>query len=136
MNIIQKSTSLKFILLCICNTFLSMCIMYFCYNLLKLGYWGSTAIAYFLGSIFSFIANKLFTFASKKRTYTEIIYFAINIVICYILSYLIAKPILYLIISKIQISISKEVNEQLAMLLGMCIFTLLNFFGQKKIVFK
>ena len=44
------------------NTLIGTGVMFFAYNALHLGYWISSALNYIVGSIFSYFANKYFTF--------------------------------------------------------------------------
>ena len=59
--------------------------------------------------------------------------FVINIVVCYVLAYSIAKPVIEMLLKDISLSVS--ILEQLSMIFGMCIFIVLNYFGQKFYVF-
>lgn len=123
---------IKFLLVGIINTFFGILIMYLLYNLFHISYWLSTSIAYILSSIVSYFLNKYYTFGNKKTSVKEIIYFILNIAICYLIAYGVAKPLsLYLLDSY-----SKAVQENTAMLIGMVIFTGLNYLSQRFIVFK
>ena len=88
---------------------------------------------YIIGSVFSYFANKYFTFQSQKKSGTEIMRFIINIVVCYILAYSIARPFIETILGGMMLSIS--IMEQISMIFGMCVFIVLNYFGQKYFVF-
>ncbi len=124
----------RFIIVGVMNTLIGMAAMLIAYNIFHLGYWISSAMDYIIGSIFSYFANKYFTFRSNKKSGTEVVRFVINIVVCYILAYSIAKPIIEMLLKDIRLSIS--VLEQISMIFGMCIFIVLNYFGQKFFVFR
>ena len=118
----------------IMNTLIGMAAMFIAYNVFHLGYWLSSAMDYIIGSIFSYFANKHFTFKAEKKSAGEIVRFAINIVGCYFAAYSIAKPVVVSALEKTEWSVS--VMEQISMLFGMCIFVVLNYFGQKYFVFR
>lgn len=123
----------RFILVGILNTLIGMAAMFIAYNVFHLGYWISSAMDYLIGSIFSYLANKYFTFRSEQKSKTELVRFAVNIVVCYFLAYSIAKPVMEIVLGRFSLSLS--LFEQISMLLGMVIFTGLNYFGQKFFVF-
>ena len=116
------------------NTIIGATAMLIAYNVFHLGYWISSAMDYIIGSIFSYFANKYFTFKSEKKSVSEIVRFAINIVVCYFISYSVAKPIVEIVLRDMKLSIS--ILEQFSMFFGMGIFIVLNYFGQKFFVFR
>lgn len=137
MNLFKKLFALeqtRFIAVGVMNTLIGMAAMFIAYNVFHLGYWLSSAMDYLIGSIFSYFANKYFTFKSEKKSGREIVCFAINIVVCYILAYSIAQPAMGALLGNWELSVS--VFEQISMLFGMCIFIVLNYFGQKFFVFR
>ena len=124
----------RFIVVGIMNTLIGMAAMFIAYNVFHLGYWLSSAMDYIIGSIFSYFANKHFTFKAKKKSAAEVVRFVINILVCYGLAYGIAQPAMGILLADIELSVS--IFEQISMLFGMGIFVVLNYFGQKFFVFK
>lgn len=124
----------KFILVGIINTIFGTSIMFLLYNLAGFGYWGSSAISYILGSILSFFLNKNFTFRNRESSIKTALRFTVNIVVCYLAAYSISKPIVARILSNT--SLSRSIVEQLSMLFGMVLFTMLNYIGQRFFAFK
>jgi len=124
----------KFIFVGIGNTIFSAIIMFLLYNLVKFGYWGSSAVSYILGSILSYIVNKKFTFQNNDSFFKTSIKFIITVVVCYIMAYSIAKPFVNLILPKTHLAVN--IIEQISLLFGMCLFTVLNYIGQRFFVFK
>lgn len=124
----------RFVVVGVMNTIIGAAAMFIAYNVFHLGYWISSACDYIIGSIFSYFANKYFTFKSEKKSGKEVIRFVINIVVCYFLAYGVAQPVMDWLLGNIELSVS--IFEQLSMILGMCIFIVLNYFGQKYFVFK
>jgi putative flippase GtrA len=125
---------LKFVLVGIINTIFSTVIMFLLYNLASFGYWGSSSVSYILASILSFFLNKNFTFRNKESTAKTALRFTVNIAVCYLAAYSISKPIVTRILSNT--SLSKSIVEQFSMLLGMVLFTMLNYVGQRFFAFK
>jgi hypothetical protein len=58
----------------------------------------------------------------------------VNIALCYLAAYSISKPVVMRILSNTDLS--KSVVEQLSMLFGMVLFTMLNYMGQRFFAFK
>lgn len=134
---IKKILSLeqsRFIVVGVMNTVIGVAAMFIAYNIFHLGYWISSACDYIIGSIFSYFANKHFTFQSEKKSGKEVLRFVLNIAVCYFLAYGVAQPVMELLLGNMNLSTS--VFEQLSMLLGMCIFVVFNYFGQKFFVFR
>lgn len=138
-NKIKKLCSgsfIRFAIVGVLNTLIGTAVMFLSYNLLHTGYWLSSALDYIIGSIFSYFANKYFTFKSKKKSVKEIILFIVNIVVCYALAYGISKPAMNYVLTKMNTGWSVSTTEQLAMLFGMGLFVIFNYFGQRIFVFK
>ena len=83
-------------------------------------------------SILSFFLNKYFTFESKEKSAAEVLRFAVNIAVCYLLAYGIAKPLCLSALS----GASAAVRDNVSMFVGMCLFTGLNYLGQRFFAFK
>ena len=122
----------KFILVGIINTIVGTSVMFLCYNAFHLNYWVSSAMNYIIGSIVSYFLNKYFTFQNKQRSWKIVIKFIINISVCYLIAYGVAKPLVARIISGQSVTI----QENGAMLVGMCLFVGLNYLGQRFFAFK
>ena len=133
-NKIFKAESSRFIIVGVANTVIGTSVMFIAYNLFGLGYWISSALNYIVGSIFSYFANKYFTFKSEKKSGREIVRFVLNIALCYLIAYGIAKPVINMLLGQMNLSVS--IMEQISMILGMGIFIVINFCGQKFFVFK
>ena len=142
MTIIQKLTAFlkqnldkttgKFLLVGVVNTLFGTSIMFLSYNLLHFSYWISSALNYILGSILSFFLNKYFTFRSQTNSGKELVKFICNIALCYLLAYGIAKPLVAAILT----GAGPNIQDNGAMLVGMCLFVALNYFGQRYFVFR
>jgi putative flippase GtrA len=125
---------LKFLLVGVLNTLLSAIIMSLLYNVFKFGYWGASSIAYIIGGVVSFILNKRFTFKNHDSVITTGVKFAFNIIICYLVAYSLAKPIIIAMLHKT--AFNDNIVDNVALLFGMVLFTTINYFGQRYFAFK
>ena len=126
------ATTVKFLLVGVINTLVGTAVMFGFYNLLHAGYWVSSAANYIVGSIVSYVLNKYFTFQNKEKSVKQMLFFVVNISVCYLLAYGLAKPVTLHLLS----FSTQQIQENVAMLVGMCLFIALNYFGQRFIVFK
>ena len=67
--------------------------MFAFYNLLHLGYWSSSALAFVAGAALSFVLNRRFTFRHGGSWKRALLRFAMNVAICYGLAFGAAKPL-------------------------------------------
>ena len=79
----------------------------------------------------SFFLNKHFTFRSEAYSLREVLRFALNIAVCYTVAYGVAKPLVVWALA----SAADTVRDNIAMLTGMCLFTGLNYLGQRFFAF-
>lgn len=114
------------------NTLLGWIIMFGLYNLAHLNYWLSSGISYFAGSVYSYFMNSKLTFKVERKDRWLPWRFALNIVVCYAVAFGAAKPAVRYLLS----SQSVTIVENVAMILGMGLFIVMNFFGQKLFVFR
>ena len=121
----------KFLLVGAANTLLSMVLMFL---LEGLGYWPSTAIAYVAGAVLSFFLNRSFTFKSKAAFWPSAVKFAVNVVVCYLIAYSVAQPLVTLVLSRTAIPVIWQ--ERIAKVFGMGLYTVINYFGQRFFAFR
>lgn len=122
---------LKFIIVGIINTIVGSTIMFSLYNFAHFSYWTSSAANYILTSILSFFLNKYFTFQVKHWSYFMVISFILTISISYLLAYGIAQTL----INQLLHDSPQSIRENLSLFIGMCLFVLLNYTGQRFIAF-
>lgn len=125
-------TFLKFIIVGLVNTLFGTAIMFLLYNVAGCSYWISSFANYFFGSILSYFLNKYFTFQNKERSARVVAKFVVNIAVCYLFAYGLAKPIVYVLLENTE----KNVQENIAMFVGMILFVGLNYLGQRFFAFK
>ena len=96
---------LRFLLVGVVNTLVGAGIMFLLYNLAGCSYWLSSAANYIVGGVVSYFLNKYYTFKNTERSWKQVLRFALNVAVCWLLAYGIAKPLacwgLLLIRSKI-----------------------------------
>lgn len=114
------------------NTLMGWGIMAVLYNLIHLNYWLSSGISYFIGSVFSYHANARLTFKVEERDKGLPWRFAINIIVCYLIAFSVAQPLVKSLLN----SSNTAIMDNVAMVVGMCLFVVMNFFGQKLFVFR
>jgi putative flippase GtrA len=122
----------RFLLVGVGNTLLSAVLMF---ALEGLGYWPSTAIAYVAGATLSFFLNRSFTFQSEEEMGRSALKFAVNVAVCYVVGYGLAKLIVP-VPTQPGGPIPIIWFERLSKLVGMGLYTLLNYFGQRFFAFK
>ena len=122
---------IRYIIVGVINTLFGTAIMFVLYNVFHQSYWISSAANYFFGSILSYILNKYITFKYKGWDIASMIKFTINILVCYFVAYGLAKPFVYFILG----NMNQVFRDNVALCLGMCVFVLLNYWGQRFFVF-
>ncbi len=122
---------LKFLLVGVINTLVGTAIMFGLYNLAGASYWLASAANYVLTSILSFFLNKYFTFRTQGSSRREVVRFALNIAVCYLLAYGLAKPFVLWVLT----DANAALRDNAAMLVGMCLFTGFNYLGQRFFAF-
>lgn len=129
---IFDKTMIRFVLVGMVNTLVGTAVMFSFYNVFCFSYWVSSAANYIVGSILSYFLNKYYTFENKERNWKIVVRFIINISVCYLLAYGIAKPLTARLLS----SMPLKVQENGAMLVGMGLFVVLNYTGQRYFAFR
>ena len=133
-------TFFRFIVVGVINTLVGYGVMFGLYNLAGLhlwgdtGYWISSAANYVVGSIVSFFLNKHFTFRNHEKGAGVVARFVINISVCYLLAYGLAKPAVGWALGGM--GLSEQLQGNLTMLFGSGLFVLLNYFGQRFFAFR
>jgi len=133
-------TFFRFIIVGVINTLVGYGVMFGLYNLAGLhamgdaGYWISSAANYVIGSIVSFFLNKHFTFRNQEKGSGVVIRFIVNISVCYLLAYGLAKPAVSWMLGGF--GFSAQLQGNLTMLAGSGLFVILNYLGQRFFAFK
>lgn len=125
-------TTIKFLIVGVVNTIVGTGLMFILYNLFSVNYWISSASNYVVGSIVSYFLNKYFTFQNKEKSWKQVFIFILNISVCYLIAYGLAKPVVSFVLS----GFSEKMQGNISMLVGMGLFVALNYLGQRLFVFK
>ena len=137
---ILNSSFLRFLIVGVINTAVGTAVMFGLYNLAglhewgKVGYWLSTIGNYTVGSVVSFFLNKHFTFKNKEKGKAVVIRFVVNIAVCMTLAYGIAQK--WVETALADTFLSTRMQGNISMLVGMVLFVLLNYFGQRFFAFR
>ena len=135
-SLLQNSSIIKFIIVGIINTIVGTSIMLVFYNVFHFNYWISSASNYVLTSILSFFLNKYYTFRNKEKGWKPALRFTINIALCYLIAFGIAKPFVRWLLSYLSTNLSLTWIENIAMLFGSVLFVIINYLGQRFFAFK
>lgn len=125
-------TFVKFLIVGMINTLVGTAVMFTVYNVFHLSYWISSAANYVIGSICSYFLNKYFTFQNKDKSPIIVLKFIINITVCYLIAYGGAKKFILFLLS----DFPAKWQDNIAMVCGMGLFVVLNYFGQRFFAFK
>ena len=134
------SSFFRFLIVGCINTLVGYGVMFGLYNLAglhrwgDLGFWLSSAANYVIGSIVSYFLNKHFTFRNTEKGAKVIGRFIMNITVCYLLAYGLAKPVVTWLLSNT--GWSQQIQGNLAMLGGSVLFVMLNYLGQRFFAFR
>jgi len=149
-NTILDKTFWKFVLVGVANTVVGLGVNYLVLFLLgkadvvsdNAAYWIASACNYIVGSILSYFLNKYFTFKSTEKSGKEVLRFVLNIVVCWILAYGIAKPLTGLVFTGLWVfpwdttTVLPTFVGYVATLVGAGLFVVFNYFGQRFFAFK
>ena len=125
-------TFLRFLLVGGINTVLCSGLQFVLYNFFSWDYWPATAANYIVGSTVSYFLNKHYTFKASDKKPLTALWFVLEIAACYLIAYGVAKPLMAAILA----GYGMDSKENVAMLVGMAIFSGLNYLGQRFIVFR
>ena len=122
---------LRFLLVGVVNTLVGAGIMFLLYNLAGCSYWLSSAANYIVGGVVSYFLNKYYTFKNTERSWKQVLRFALNVAVCWLLAYGIAKPLALRLLA----GFDEKLQTNAAMLAGLCLYTALNYLGQRFFAF-
>lgn len=135
-NLLIQRSLFIFLAIGVMNTLLNWALMLLLYNRLGLNYWGASAIGFLVTSALSFVLNRRFSFRSAGRLGGDLARFALVIGVCYFVAYLIARPLIQLILGLDALARLRPWSDQIALIFGNVIFTGLNYFGQRFFAFR
>ncbi|WP_078411703.1 GtrA family protein [Priestia abyssalis] len=125
---------LRFLFVGLLNTFIGLSVMYMLLHAAHFSYWFSTFSGNFAGACVSYALNRSFTFRSKKSIRHTVYRFFGVIGTCYFLAYFVGIRSAFWVIEKLA-DLPVIYVEDLAILFGTALYTVLNYIGQKQFVF-
>jgi putative flippase GtrA len=117
---------IKYGLVGILNTIITIIIIFSMMKLLNFSYIFSNAVGFIFGFINSFILNRIWTFKSKKSMGMESLLYIIIFAVSYIFQ------LILLIVLKEEL----QVKPEYAQIVSIIFYSILNFSGNKYITFK
>jgi putative flippase GtrA len=129
----QTNPFVRFLLVGVINTLVGLSTIFILLDL-TVNYWISTFIGNGIGAFVSFLLNRRFTFQSRISIQKGAPTFFIVILLCYLGSYLTSNWLVTLITPSF-FFISSLTQQDIAVLIGTCLYTLTNYLGQKYFVF-
>lgn len=117
---------IKFGLVGVANTGFTYLLFYLLEKKMGLSLYIANPISYFIPTISSFFLNKKWTFKSEGQVKKEGVLFFTVIGVVWLIQY----GLLFLMVEKYKIA------DEIAQIIGMVVFTGMNFLGQKFITFK
>ena len=122
----------KFLLVGVLNTLVGDGLSFLLINVTNIGMWWATALPTALASVMSYFLNKHFTFKNTEKGWKPVLRFALNIAVCYLLAYGIAIPVIQWALS----AADPTLRNNVAKLVGMCLFVGFNYLGQRLFAFR
>jgi putative flippase GtrA len=130
----MKYSFVRFIMVGVVNTGVGLSVMYLLLHALGQSYWIATFLGNSIGACVSFLLNRNFTFKSKDSVSKSGFRFIVVILGCYFISYEIGRSFVEWILKNNEF-FSPVVKTDISVLISTCLYTLLNYFGQKLFVF-
>ncbi|WP_053367554.1 GtrA family protein [Bacillus sp. FJAT-27245] len=129
----QTNSFFRFALVGVANTAAGLIIMLTLLNIAGASYWLSTFIGNTAGAALSYFLNRSFTFRSSVRFSDGAPRFIAVILICYFACYWVSGQVIGAGAADF---LPAAYRDDAAVLVGSCLYTLTNYFGQKKYVFR
>lgn len=131
MKRLVDKTAVKFLLVGVVNTLVGSAVMFSLYNFAGCPYWPSVCANYLCGGVVSYFLNKHFTFRNNERSWAQVGRFVLTVAVCMLLAYGVAKPAARWMLA----GFGERVQKNGAMVVGMVLYTALNYFGQRFFAF-
>ena len=123
---------LRFLLVGVINTLVGYGIEFGMFRWVCGNMYVASATNYVLTSILSFFLNKYFTFRSKGGGWREVLRFALNIAVCYVISHVLAIEGMEWLLRNADFAL----KPYLIMVVGSGLFVVTNYLGQRFFAFK
>ena len=127
----KSNTFIRYILVGIINTVIGISIILLLLEVFRLSYGISTFIGNSIGATVSYFLNRNFTFKSNVENKKGILLFTFVIMA----SYFIAYPMCYHLLFE-RLFQSNVFGKELSIFLSACLYTILNYLGQRYVTFR
>jgi putative flippase GtrA len=107
-------------------------IMFLLYNLAKWSYWISSACNYIAGGTLGYFLNRKYTFQNHDNKLLVLVKYVLHMFACYAIAYSLAPALLWPLLAHTGL----KLTGNLTLALGAVLFTLINYFGQRYLVFR
>ena len=116
------------------NTLLTMGLEFILNNVFGLPYWWFTLIPFAITSVTSFVFNRRYSFKSKGNFWADMLKFYALFIACYLLAFCVAKPLAEKLMT--DANATEKAIHNVAIIVGQCVFTPLNYLGQRFLVYR
>lgn len=107
-------------------------VMFLLYNLHIGGYWLASASNYLVGGTLGYFLNRKYTFHAPKRSAAAVLKYVVHMLVCYFVAYGLAPNLC----ARLYDHFALHAANNVSLLVGAGIFTILNYFGQRYVVFR
>lgn len=133
-ELILHKSLLFYTIIGVSNTLLTMGLEFILNNVFGLPYWWVTSIPFAITSVTSFIFNRRYSFKSKGNFWTDMLKFYALFIACYLIAFCVAKPLAIKLMS--DANASEKAIHNVSIVVGQCVFTPLNYLGQRFLVYR
>ena len=134
-ELVLHKSLLFYTIIGVSNTLLTMGLEFILNNVFGLPYWWVTSIPFAITSVTSFVFNRRFSFKEHKGDFlTDMLKFYALFIACYLFAFCVAKPLAISIMNSSDAS--EKAIHNVSIVVGQCVFTPLNYFGQRFIVYR
>lgn len=130
---VLRSSFLRFLLVGVGNTLLSIAIEFGLYNLGGVNPVLASAVGYVAGATMSFFLNRYFTFHSEEDFWLSAAKFAINVAVLWAVTHPLLQPWLA---GKLRAVFVEKWANNVSLVICMGLYTVLNYFGQRFFAFR
>lgn len=130
---VLRSSFLRFLLVGVGNTLLSMAVELGLCNLGGVDPVPASAVGFALGATMSFFLNRYFTFHSEEDFWPSAAKFAINVAVLWAVTHPLLQPWLA---GKLQAVFVEKWANNVSLVICMGVYTVLNYFGQRFFAFR
>ncbi|MEG1557813.1 MAG: GtrA family protein [Oscillospiraceae bacterium] len=119
------------------NTVLSWALTFILGTVFHFGYWVISIVPFVLGVVYSYVLNRRFTFKAADVPLSETLpKFIVNVLFCYALAYVAAKPAIGYVLAAANLDISADMLNVIKVICSNILYIALNYLGQKFFAFK